>query len=90
LDVRAAHAVLGLLREQVAAGKSIVCVLHDLNEAAEFADRIVLLGCGGVLAFDEPHTVFASGLLEAAYGVAMETMRSPSGALRVFPLVRRE
>ncbi|HEY8313273.1 MAG TPA: ABC transporter ATP-binding protein [Candidatus Baltobacteraceae bacterium] len=88
LDVRVAHAILALLRDQVTAGKTIVSVLHDLNEAAEFADRIMLLGCGRVLAFDTPHDVFASGLLEDAYGVPMETMRSPSGALRVFPRLR--
>lgn len=85
LDVHVAHTILALLRDQVRAGKSVVCVLHDVNEAAEFADRIMLLGCGRMLAFDTPESVLSSGLLESAYGVEMELMRSPSGALRVFP-----
>lgn len=89
LDVRVAHSILALLREQVLAGKSVVCVLHDLNEAAEFADRIMLLGCGKMLAIDTPAAVFESGRLERAYGVPMEIVHAPSGALRVFPAVSR-
>ncbi|MGZ3530144.1 MAG: ABC transporter ATP-binding protein [Vulcanimicrobiaceae bacterium] len=89
LDVHVAHTILALLRDQIAAGKSAVCVLHDVNEAAEFADRIMLLGCGRMLALDTPEAVLSSGLLEEAYGVEMGLMRSPSGTLRVFPATRR-
>lgn len=85
LDVRVAHEILNLLHAQVLSGKTVVCALHDINEAAEFADRVLLLGCAEVLAFDEPAKVLAPDLLERAYGIRMETLRSPSGALRVFP-----
>lgn len=85
LDVRVAHEILALLRAQTARGKAVVCVLHDVNEAAEFADRILLLGTGALLALDTPERVLTPPLLERAYGLRMETMRSPSGALRVFP-----
>lgn len=84
LDVRVAHGILALLRTQVMRGKTVICVLHDVNEAAEFADRILLLGCGRALAFAAPPEVFASGLFETAYGVAIEVVRAPSGAMRVF------
>lgn len=85
LDVRVAHEILQLLRAQAHAGKSVICVLHDVNEAIEFADRVLLLGCGRMLAFDSPERIAESGLLEQAYGIAMEAVRLPSGALRVFP-----
>ena len=84
LDVRVAHDILRVLRDQVAGGKTAVCALHDLNEAAEFADRVMLLGCGRMLAFDSPERVLAPDLLELAYGLPMESLRTPSGALRVF------
>lgn len=84
LDVRVAHDILHALRHQVSAERTAVCALHDLNEAAQFADRIVLLGCGGVLAFDVPARVLTPDLLERAYGLPMESLRAPSGALRVF------
>jgi iron complex transport system ATP-binding protein len=85
LDVRVAHDILRLLRAQAQSGKSVVCVLHDVNEAIAFADRVLLLGCGRMLAFDSPERIAESGLLEQAYGIAMESVRLPSGALRVFP-----
>jgi iron complex transport system ATP-binding protein len=85
LDVRVAQEILSLLRSQAAGGKTIVCVLHDINEAAQFAHRIMLLGRGQLLAFDKPENVLNAPLLERAYGVRMEVMRSTSGVVRVFP-----
>lgn len=85
LDVRVAQEILHLLRAQVQSGKTVVCALHDINEAAQFADRVLLLGCAEMLAFDKPAAVLNSALLERAYGIRMETMRSPSGVVRVYP-----
>lgn len=85
LDVRAAHDVLRLLRAQTAAGKTVLCALHDLNEAAQYADRVLVLGEGRMLAFDAPEHSLTPGVLERAYGVLMEVLRAPSGALRIFP-----
>lgn len=84
LDVHVAHDILRVLRQQVATGKTAVCALHDLNEAAEFADRVMLLGCGRMLALGSPERVLTPYLLELAYGLPMESLRTPSGALRVF------
>ncbi len=84
LDVRAAHEILALLRDLARAGKTIVCVLHDLNDAATYADRIALLGCGRLLALEPPDTVLASDLLERTYGVEMERVMLGDGRLRVF------
>ena len=85
LDVRVARDILRLLRAQANAGRTVICALHDLNEAAEFADRILLLGCGELLAFAPPAEALAPDLLERAYGIRMELLRTPSGLLRVYP-----
>jgi iron complex transport system ATP-binding protein len=85
LDVRVAQNILTLLRAQVTAGKTVVCVLHDPNEAAAYADRVLLLEPGGVLAFDEREHALSREFLGRAYGVKMESLRTASGAPRVFP-----
>ncbi|HKU68987.1 MAG TPA: ABC transporter ATP-binding protein, partial [Candidatus Baltobacteraceae bacterium] len=85
LDVRVAREILHLLRAQVQTGKIVICALHDLNEAAEFADRILLLGCAEVLKFAPPREALTPALLERAYGIRMETLETPSGILRVYP-----
>lgn len=84
LDVRVAHAMLRLLRDQTREGKAIVCAMHDLNEAAAYADRIVLLGDERILADGPPQDVLAGDAVERAYGVAMERVRAADGSLRVF------
>ena len=84
LDVRVAHEILELLRRFAHAGKTIVCALHDLNEAAAYADGIALLGNGRMLAFAATETLLADARLEAAYRIGMERVRLPGGGLRVF------
>ncbi len=84
LDVRVAHEILALLRGLARAGKSVVCALHDVNEAAAYADRIALLGEGTLLAIAPPEELLTGSLLERAYGIAMEHVRLPDGRLRVF------
>lgn len=84
LDVRVAHKILALLREVARSGHAVLCVLHDLNEAAAYADRLMLLGCDRLLAFDRPNAVLAGDAIEEAYGIEMERVRLPDGRLRVF------
>lgn len=84
LDVRAAHDVLRLLRGLCASGKTIVCVLHDVNEAAAFADRVALIGDGGIIAAGTCDAVLERTNLARAYGIAMERVSMPDGSVRLF------
>ncbi|HZV77452.1 MAG TPA: ABC transporter ATP-binding protein [Candidatus Babeliales bacterium] len=84
LDVRVAHEILELLRTLAREGKTIVCALHDLNEAAAYADRIALLGEGTLLTVAPPAQLLNGRLIERVYGIAMERVRLPGGGLRVF------
>ena len=84
LDVRIAHEILELLARLAAGGKTIACVLHDLNDAATYANRIALLGSGTLIAAAAPDAIFDGDLLEQTYGVAMQRVRLSDGTLRVF------
>ncbi|HZY99855.1 MAG TPA: ABC transporter ATP-binding protein [Candidatus Baltobacteraceae bacterium] len=84
LDLRVAHQILALLRELARGGKTIVCAIHDVNDAAAYANRIALLGDGRLVALDTPDRVLASDVLETTYRVAMERVRLSGGSLRVF------
>ena len=51
LDIRHAYDVYELLRQEIDQRElACVAVLHDLNAAAQFADRVVLLSAGRVVA----------------------------------------
>lgn len=84
LDVRVAHAILHLLRDLARGGKTIVCVLHDLNEAAAYADRLMLLGCGTLIESGTVREVLQPHHIERAYGIAMHAVETAHGP-RVFP-----
>jgi iron complex transport system ATP-binding protein len=84
LDVRVAHDILEVLRGLAREGKTVVCALHDLNEAAAYADRIALLGEGTLLDVARPDALLAGAALERVYGIAMERVRISGGRLRVF------
>ncbi len=72
LDPRYALEMLCLMRGIANAGTTAIVVLHDLNEAAMIADRIAILGCEKLLAFDTPARALDPLVLERAYGVAFE------------------
>jgi ABC-type cobalamin/Fe3+-siderophores transport system ATPase subunit len=85
LDVRHAAEVTRLLRGLARDGRSVVAVLHDLNEAAAIADRIAVLGEGRLLTCATPERALDPGILERAFGIPFQ--RIPVGrGVRVLPL----
>jgi ABC-type cobalamin/Fe3+-siderophores transport system ATPase subunit len=84
LDVRVAHEILELLHRLTRAGKTIVCALHDVNEAAAYADRIAMLAESTLLEFAPPDELLTGPALERVYGIRMERLRSENGRLRAF------
>ena len=63
-----------------------VAVLHDLNAAARFADRVALLRDGMLLEIGQPAAVLTPDLLRAAYGVETAVLPGPDGRPVVVPL----
>jgi iron complex transport system ATP-binding protein len=63
LDLAHQHAVLALARATSREGRLVVTVLHDLNLAAQYADRLVLLDRGRVAADGPPRSVLNSDLI---------------------------
>ena len=83
LDLRASVETLRLVRELAAAGALVVCVLHALEEAAAFADRVLVLGDGGVIADGPPEQAITAEGIERAYGVAL-TVERRAGSLAFY------
>ncbi|HYV47295.1 MAG TPA: ABC transporter ATP-binding protein [Myxococcaceae bacterium] len=79
LDVRHQVQTLALVRRRVEAGMAAVAVLHDVNLAAAFATKALLLGGGRVLGSGDAGEVLAAGRLEALYGVSIATATSAAG-----------
>ncbi|MFH1570793.1 MAG: ABC transporter ATP-binding protein [Gemmatimonadota bacterium] len=71
-------------------GLTLVCVTHDLNDAGEYCDRILLMDGGRTMAWGAPAAVLTPGLIRRAYGVEVAIEAAPAGGgPRVVPLSRR-
>ena len=67
-------------------GLTIVVISHDVNLAARFSDRLVLLAGGRVAAEGPPDEVLDSEILSEVYGTAVRVSRlSGDGPPIVFP-----
>ncbi|WP_372497822.1 ABC transporter ATP-binding protein, partial [Streptomyces clavuligerus] len=75
LDIRYQMEILGLVRSL---GTTAVLALHDLNLAAHYCDRIVVLAAGRVVAAGPPEEVFTPELLAEVYRVEADITVHPA------------
>ncbi len=73
LDLRYQVEILDLVRDLADThGVTIGVVLHDLDQAAAVADRVVLLSAGRVVSAGTPAQVYDTQLLTDTYGIRIE------------------
>lgn len=72
LDPAVAATILKLLRRLSREGKTVVCALHDVNEASAYAGRVACLGEGRLLAATTGDALGDGTLLRETYGVDFE------------------
>lgn len=78
LDLVVEETVLSMCRELARTGRGVLFSVHDLNQAARYCDRLVLVGQQRLLATGTPEEVLTAENLQAAYGVPCRV--SGSGA----------
>ena len=69
LDIHHQLELMRLLKTFKDAGKCVVVVLHDLNQALSLCDQVQVLAQGHLLYAGKPDQLAASGAIEAAFGV---------------------
>lgn len=77
LDIAHQYELLELCHELHRDGRTVVAVLHDLNQAARFASHLVVMKDGRVVAQGPPPEVLASRLVEDVFGLAFTPMVVP-------------
>ena len=70
---------MAVLRAYCQKGGGALVTLHDISVAARYADRIILLAEGKMLADGPPDLVLTPDLLAKAYGVRAKIIAGPDG-----------
>jgi iron complex transport system ATP-binding protein len=78
LDLAHQHSILKVARhfakEQ---GVGVLAILHDLNLAAQYADRIAVLKAGRLLVVDTPQKVLTASCIEETFGYPVLITQHP-------------
>lgn len=86
LDIRHEMTILRLLRSSADRGMTVLLITHNLNLAARFADRILLLDGGKRVAEGTVDEVIRSDVLERVYRWPVSVRRDPeTGAPWITP-----
>ncbi len=91
LDIQHQLEVLDLCAElHEEQGRTLVAVLHDLNQAARYATHLIALREGRVVAEGAPGDIVTAELVEQVFGVKSQVIADPeSGTPLVVPAARR-
>lgn len=86
LDPAQQQTVFSLLRELAKEqGYSVVAVVHDLNVASCYADRLVMMAAGRIVEDGAASTILAPGLLDKVFGLKARVLALPEGYPMVIP-----
>ncbi|MEU2615356.1 ABC transporter ATP-binding protein [Micromonospora sp. NPDC007271] len=87
LDLAHQVEVLDLLhRLRTERGRTVVAVLHDLNQAARYADHLVAMRAGAVVAAGPPREILTADLVREVFGLDCVVVPCPvTGAPLIVP-----
>lgn len=72
LDISNQVELMKILRSLADRGKGIVAVMHDLQLAFGFSDRIAVIKDAKIAAFDTPQKICDSGIVQEVFGIDLQ------------------
>ncbi len=90
LDISAQLEVLDVLKEMNRKqGLTVIAIFHDLNLAAQYSERLILLHSGKIYAAGAPEDVLTAENIKEVYGAEVLVVRHPlTGTPQIIPLPR--
>ncbi|MDB9917271.1 hypothetical protein OAD22_05850 [Pseudomonadales bacterium] len=80
LDIAHQLVFMGLARQLARQGAGVLMVMHDINLAARYADRLLLLKDGEVMGLGTPAEVLTNERVKAAFGVTPQVVLLADGS----------
>lgn len=79
LDVAGKLALMELLRELSSNGHTVAAVIHEVDIAMRYADRICVLDGGKAVFFGTPEELYSKGIIEKVFGVTLGRTEAEDG-----------
>jgi len=77
LDISHQVELMELMRRQNQQGKTLVAVLHDLNQASRYCDHLVLMSQGSIVAQGAPEAIMTPALLARVFHIEAQIHPDP-------------
>ncbi len=87
LDIAHQYELMELLRTFHEGGKTVVAVLHDLNQAARYADHLIVMRNGDIVTTGRPAEIITTDLIAEVFDLRALVLPDPvTGTPTVVPL----
>ncbi|OJW60246.1 MAG: ABC transporter [Afipia sp. 64-13] len=83
LDERHQLVIMELLQSVARRGAAVLAIIHDLALATRFADRVVLMHQGKIIANDTPALALTPERIATIFGVSVHRVETPDGPLLI-------
>ncbi|RMQ91772.1 hypothetical protein ALP97_03170, partial [Pseudomonas salomonii] len=77
LDISHQVELLDLMGELAAEGKTVITVLHDINQACRYADHLAVMHAGKLVADGAPAQVISAELMRQVFDVQVQILQEP-------------
>ena len=84
LDPRHQIMLMDLLKDLSANGKTVLCVMHDLNAILRSCDKCILLKDGSIFAYGETKSVLTEEKIKTVYGIDVQIIDHQGKAVILF------
>ena len=86
LDLNRQAELMGMMRQMQQNGKTVITVLHDLNQACRYCDHLIVMKKGAVMAQGTPDEVMTEELLKDVFDLDVIIHRDPISDTPMFIL----
>lgn len=77
VDITHQHEILKTARKFAEKGVAVLVILHDLNLAAQYADKVAMMKNGRIVAVDAPEKILTPNLIEETFNVKVGVIEHP-------------
>lgn len=84
LDINHQLEILEIVKDLKKMGKTVVMVIHDLNSALTYSDKVCLMDKGQVIIYDKPQAVYESKEIEKVFNISCQEVASPNQKQKQF------